>query len=76
MEITRVDSKCLIENEKTHKIVEAEVHEFKERERLVAVVNRSVKVSMVWNGKFYEGKMAGMDFISDGPKVTKTQTGR
>lgn len=76
MEITRVDTKCLIKNEKNNKLVEAEVHEFKERERLVAVVNRSVKVSMVWNGKFYEGKMAGMDFVSDGPKVTKTQTGR
>ena len=76
MEITRVDSKCLIKQANNSKIVEAEVHEFKEKERLIVVLNKSVKLNMVWNGKLYEGKMAGMDFISDGPKVTKNTTGR
>lgn len=31
---------------------------------------------MVWNGKMYEGKMAGIDFISEGPRVTKNTVGR
>lgn len=76
MEITRVDSKCLIKQANNSKVVEAEVHEFKEKERLVVVLNKSVKLNMVWNGKLYEGKMAGMDFVTEGPKVTKNTTGR
>lgn len=76
MEITRVDSKCLIKQANNSKIVEAEVHEFKEKERLIVVLNKSVKLNMVWNGKLYEGKMAGMDFVTEGPKVTKNTTGR
>jgi hypothetical protein len=76
MKITRFDSKCVIRQANTSKIVESEVHEFKEKEKLVVVLNKSVKLNMVWNGKFYEGKMAGLDFLSEGPKVTTTTTGR
>lgn len=76
MEITRIDSKCVIKQANSSKTVESEVHEFKEKEKLVVVLNKSVKLNMVWNGKLYEGKMAGIDFISEGPKVTKTTTGR
>jgi len=76
MEITRIDSKCVIKQANSSKTVESEVHEFKEKEKLVVVLNKSVKLNMVWNGKLYEGKMAGIDFISEGPKVTKTKTGR
>jgi hypothetical protein len=76
MEITRVDTKCVIRQANSSKTVESEVHEFKEKEKLVVVLNKSVKLNMIWNGKMYEGKMAGIDFISEGPKVTKTKTGR
>ncbi len=76
MEITRVDTKCQVKQANTSKLVEAEVHEFKEKSKLVVVLNKSVKLNMVWNGKVYEGKMAGLDFISDGPKITKNTTGR
>jgi hypothetical protein len=38
------------------------------------VLNKSIKLPMVWNGKVYEGKMAGLDFVSDGPALNKTQT--
>lgn len=76
MEITRVDTKCQVKQANTSKLVEAEVHEFKDKEKLVVVLNKSVKLNMIWNGKLYEGKMAGLDFVSDGPKVTKTTTGR
>ena len=76
MEITRVDSKCTVKQANSGKIVEGEVHEFKEKSRLVVVLNKSVKLNMVWNGKLYEGKMAGIDFVSEGPKVNKNTTGR
>lgn len=76
MEIVRIDSKCIILELNSNKKVEAEVHEYKEKEKLVAVINKSVKLNMQWNGKIYEGRMAGLDFISEGPKLTKNKTGR
>jgi hypothetical protein len=47
---------------------------FNEGRNLTVVMNKSVKLMMNWNGRQYEGRMAGMDFISEGPSVTKTQT--
>jgi len=55
-------------------LVDAAVYEFKDRDRLTVVLNKSIKLPMIWNGKVYEGKMAGLDFVSDGPTVSKTQT--
>lgn len=75
MEITRHESKCLVKQASSNKEVEAEVFDFKEKDRLTVVLNKSVKLPMMWNGRLYEGKMAGMDFTTPGPKVTKTQTG-
>lgn len=76
MEVIRVDSKCQVRQANSSKSVEGEVHEFKDKERLVVVLNKSIKLNMVWNGKLYEGKMAGLDFVSDGPKVMKNKVGR
>lgn len=74
-EILRYGDTCLVKQESSGKTVEAVVHEFKVEDRLTVVLNQSVKLSMKWNGKVYEGRMAGLDFISPGPKITRTQTG-
>lgn len=74
-EIIRYSNACLVEQETTGKTVEAVVHEFKVEDRLTVILNQSVKLSMKWNGQVYEGRMAGLDFVSQGPKITKTQTG-
>lgn len=47
---------------------------FNEGRNLTVVMNKSVKMLMNWNGSVYEGRMAGMDFISNGPTLSKTQT--
>jgi hypothetical protein len=65
---------CKVQQANTSKLVEAAVHEFKDKDRLVVVLNKSVKLSMKWNGRNYEGKMAGLDFVSNGPALNKTQT--
>jgi hypothetical protein len=72
-EILRYNSICKVKQESTGKTVDAVVHEFKEKDRLTVILNQSVKLAMKWNGKVYEGRMAGLDFISNGPNVTKTQ---
>jgi len=59
----------------SEKLTEAVVQNFKEHENLTVIVNKLVKISMRWNGKCYEGRAAGMDFVSDGPTLSRTQTG-
>ena len=76
MEVTRVSSKCIVKQEKTSKTVEAEVLSFNEKRNLTVVLNKSVKLNMAWNGRLYEGRMAGIDFTTEGPTITKSKTGR
>jgi hypothetical protein len=74
-EIIRHGNTCLIKMAKSSKMTEAVIQDFEDKKILNVVVNKSVKISMKWNGKCYEGRSAGMDFESQGPSVTKTQTG-
>jgi hypothetical protein len=73
-DILRHSETCKVRQANTSKLVDAAVHEFKDKDRLTVVLNKSIKLPMKWNGKVYEGKMAGLDFVSDGPTVNKTQT--
>lgn len=75
MNVTRHSDICYIKNVKNSKIVEAAVMDFVDKKYLTVAVNKSVKLNMVWNGSCYEGRSAGMDFESDGPTITKTNTG-
>jgi hypothetical protein len=69
MEQIRFEKECEITQEKTGKSIIAEVISLKNKEKLVVNINRTVNMTMVWNGRVYEGRMAGMDFISDGPEI-------
>lgn len=72
--ISRHANSCKVTQTASNKTVDAEVMAFNEGRNLTVVMSKSVKLMMNWNGRQYEGRMAGMDFISDGPTVTKTQT--
>ena len=76
MEVVRYGETCTVKQANSSKTVEAAVHEFKEQKNLTVVLNKSVKLPMTWNGKMYEGRMAGIDFVSAGPLINKTKTGR
>lgn len=70
---TRYGDKCtVIHVNGNNKSAEADVLEFKEKKRLVVALGNAVKLHMTWNGKEYEGKQAGLDFVSKGPEVFKT----
>jgi len=73
--ILRHSETCLVKMAKSSKMTEAVVSDFEDKKMLNVVVNKAVKINMKWNGKCYEGRSAGMDFESQGPTVTKTQTG-
>jgi hypothetical protein len=53
--------------------MEASVLSFTEG-KFLSVAIAEMKISMNFNGKLYEGKAAGMDFATTGPKVTKQYT--
>jgi hypothetical protein len=66
----------MVTQDNSGKSVTAEVMSFTEGTNLVVIMNKSVKLSMSWNGKVYEGRMAGMDFVSNGPTGQKYTEGR
>jgi len=72
--ITRHGNTCKVTQVSSKKTVEAEVMAFNECRNLTVVMNKSVKLMMTWNGRLFEGRMAGMDFVSNGPVISKTQT--
>ena len=72
--VTRHSDTCKVTQEGTSKTIIAEVMAFNEGRNLTVVMNKSVKMLMTWNGRLYEGRMAGMDFVTTGPTLTKTQT--
>jgi len=73
--ILRHSDTCQIKMAKSSKMTEAVVQDFDDKVLLNVIVNKAVKISMKWNGKCYEGRNAGMDFESNGPTITRTQTG-
>jgi hypothetical protein len=76
MEIVRYSDKCVVKQYNSSKTVEAVVFEFTEQKHLTVVLNKSVKLPMTWNGRLYEGRMAGIDFTSIGPSIQRNTTGR
>ena len=74
--ILRHSDTCDVVNVSKHMVVEAVIQDFRDKEMVTVVLNKSVKVLMNWNGRMYEGRMAGMDVTSDGPKGQKYSEGR
>jgi hypothetical protein len=72
--IRRHSEVCEVKNVTSNKVVEAVVQDFKELEALYVIINKSIKIPMKWNGRLYEGRMAGMDFTSAGPKISVIET--
>ena len=72
----RFEDTCIVKQDNTSKEVVADVLNFNEGRNLTVALNKSVKLMMSWNGRVYEGRMAGMDFTSAGPKSQKYSEGR
>lgn len=64
--------KCTVTAVASKKEMEADVIAFHEKRNLTVAINKSVKLLMTWNGRKFEGKAAGLDFESDGPKTVAT----
>ena len=67
---------CQVTCEDNDKILTAEILDFKEGKMLTVSLDRSIKLTMPWNGKIYEGKMMGRSFVTTGPKGYTIKEGR
>ena len=74
-QVERISETCKITQSNNGKVVEGVVYEFKENKSLIVVLNKSVKLTLNWNGRIFEGRMAGIDFTSPGPEVKKSVIG-
>ena len=72
--VPRHSDNCTVKQAATGREVDGVVMAFNEGRNLTVVMNKSVKLMMNWNGRVYEGRAAGMDFVSDGPNISKTKT--
>ena len=74
-DVIRHSGTCQVKNLRNGKLAESVVSDFTYQKKLNVVINKEVKLNMVWNGRCYEGRAAGMDFESSGPTVQKSTTG-
>ena len=72
------EDKCSVQCVDNDKIMQGEILNFRPEEHLSLSIQRSVKLEMKYNSitKIYEGKMAGLTFITKGPTITQIKTGR
>ena len=75
---TTYDNICDVRNIDNDTTVTADVMEFVPENRLVVSLNKSVKVTMMYNkiNKKYVSSMAGLDFESQGPREYTVKEGR
>ncbi len=69
------NDKCTVKAVASGKEMSADVIAFHDKRNLTVAVN-TVKLLMNWNGRVYEGRMAGMDFESAGTKTITQYKGR
>lgn len=72
----RYDETCQVTCEDNDKTLIADVLDFKEEKILIVSLEKSLKLTMPWNGKIYEGRLAGKSFVSSGPKGQLYKEGR
>jgi hypothetical protein len=74
----RFEDTCEITGVKNEISVRGEILKFKERDIIIATINRSAKVTLHWKEHLalYVGSLGGVEFRSLGPKSHTVQTHR
>jgi hypothetical protein len=74
----RFEDTCEITGIKNDISVVAEILTFKEKQVIIATIERSAKVKLLWDERagLYIGSLGGVEFQSRGPKSHAFRTGR
>lgn len=67
--------KCKVTAVASNRTMDADILTFRIGEFMSVSMNRSVKLNMTWNGRCFEGRIAGMDFESAGPEIINVPRG-
>ena len=75
---TRFEDTCEVTGIKNGITVTGEILKFREKDVIVATINRSAKVTLRWNehAECYVGSLGGVEFESSGPKAHTYRTHR
>jgi len=75
---TRFEDTCEITGIKNDISVVGEILTFKEKQLIIATIQRSAKVTLRWNerAELYVGSLGGVEFRSQGPKSYTYRTHR
>lgn len=75
---TRFEDTCEITGIKNDISVLGEILTFRDRDIIIATINRSAKVTLRWNehAELYVGSLGGVEFQSSGPKSQTYRTHR
>jgi hypothetical protein len=75
---TRFEDTCEIIGIKNDISVLGEILKFREKDVIIATINRSAKVTLRWNehAEIYVGSLGGVEFRSPGPKSYTYRTHR
>lgn len=70
-----IDDTCEVICEDNGRKMVAEVLTFTKNKSLTVSIDRSLKLTLGWNGKIYEGNMGAISFVSNGPdsRIVKTR---
>ena len=71
-----VDDKCEVICEDNGRKIVAEVLSFTQRKNLTVSIDRSLKLTLMWNGKIYEGNQGPLSFVSNGPDIRTVKVRR
>ena len=75
---TRFEDTCEITGVKNGMSVVGEILDFREKQSIVATIQRSAKVTLRWDERvsLYVGSLGGVEFQSPGPKSRTVRTTR
>jgi len=71
-----IDDTCEVICEDNGRKMVAEVLHFTKNKTLTVSIDRSIKLTLGWNGKIYEGAMGSISFVSNGPDSRFVKTRR
>ena len=67
---------CMLTCVTNDRTMMAEILDFREKHSLRVAIERSVTVTLSWNGQRYVGRCAGLEFETAGPKIKTQYQGR
>lgn len=64
-----IDDTCEVICEDNGRKMVAEVLSYTKKKSLTVSIERTLKLTLMWNGRIYEGNQGPLSFVSNGPDI-------